>query len=56
MSTQWRTGMSGATGLDYNALPVVMRFGGVPATDRSTVFEEVRVMEDAALTRMQSER
>jgi len=54
MSTQWRVGMNGATGLDYNALPVVMRFGGVIPADRATVFEEVRIMEDAALTQMQS--
>ena len=56
MSTQWRTGMSGATGLDYNALPVVMRFGGVPLADRSTVFEEMRIMEDAALTQMHANK
>lgn len=48
--------MSGATGLDYNALPVVMRYGGVPPDDRSMVFEEVRIMEDAALTQMQSSK
>lgn len=44
--------MSGATGLDYNALPVVMRMVGVPQKERSAVFEEVRVMEDAALEQM----
>jgi hypothetical protein len=52
MSTQWRVGPGGATGLDYNALPGVMRMIGIPAADRSDVFEGVRVMEDAALTLM----
>lgn len=52
MSTQWRVGMAGATGLDYNALPVVMRMVGVPQKDRFSVFEEVRTMEDSALETM----
>lgn len=55
MSTQWRIGMSGATGLDYNALPVVMKLGGIPAKDRPAVFEDVRIMEDAALVQMRAE-
>ncbi|WP_041742284.1 DUF1799 domain-containing protein [Collimonas fungivorans] len=56
MSTQWRTGMSGATGLDYNSLPVVMRLMGVPHSDRAETFECVRSMEDAALLQMQSNK
>lgn len=56
MSTQWRTGMAGATGLDYNALPVVMRMGGISMKDQPDVFEDVRVMEDAALTHMQAQK
>jgi uncharacterized membrane protein YbjE (DUF340 family) len=52
MSTQWRVGMSGATGLDYNALPVVMRMHGIPAAERAVVFEGIREMEDAALGKM----
>jgi hypothetical protein len=49
MSTQWRTGMSGPTGLDYNALPGVMRMTGIPRASWGTVFEDLRQMEDAAL-------
>lgn len=49
LSTQWRTGMNGATGLDYNALPVVMRMTGVMQADRAAVFEDVRTLEDAAM-------
>ncbi|WP_343582479.1 DUF1799 domain-containing protein [Enterobacter sp.] len=29
VSTQWRTGMGGASGLDYNVLPWVMRLHNV---------------------------
>jgi hypothetical protein len=49
MSTQWRMGMSGPTGLDYNALPAVMRLSGVSAKDRAEVFDDIRTMEDVAL-------
>lgn len=52
MSTQWRVGMAGATGLDYGALPVVMSLAGVPAAERAGVFESIRVLEDAALETM----
>lgn len=52
MSTQWRVGNSGATGLDYNSLPVVMDFVGVAKVDCSQVFEDIRVMEDSALSMM----
>ena len=49
MGTQWRTGMSGPTGLDYNALPIVMKLEGVQMRDRQDVFDCVRIMESAAL-------
>jgi hypothetical protein len=48
-STQWRTGMNGPTGLDYTALPVVMRMIGIAPADRADTFEGVRILEDAAL-------
>ncbi|SED33190.1 Phage related hypothetical protein [Pseudomonas mohnii] len=52
MSTQWRSGMSGATGLDYTALPVVMDLEGVKADNRQQVFRDVRTMEQEALRTM----
>lgn len=52
MSTQWRVGMAGATGLDYGALPHVMRLSGVPRKNWPDVFDGVRIMEDAALETM----
>ncbi|PRD13973.1 hypothetical protein CQW29_18380 [Pantoea coffeiphila] len=47
MSTQWRTGMNGVTGLDYNVLPWLMKVTGVE--DEATAFNDIRVMERAAL-------
>ena len=52
MSTQWRSGMSGATGLDYTALPVVMDLERVKADKRQQVFRDVRTMEQEALRTM----
>lgn len=49
MSTQWRTGAFGATGLDYNALPAVLRLIGIPKKSRQSVFQDLRVMEAEAL-------
>lgn len=53
MQTQWHTGPMGhATGLDYNALPFVMRRNGVRRRDLDDVFDGIQVMELAALTEM----
>jgi hypothetical protein len=52
MSTQWRTGMNGATGLDYCALPEIWRRTKTPPKDRDEVFNDLRTMEDAALETM----
>lgn len=53
MGTQWRVaaGMSGALrlGLDYGALPGVMRFLGIPRRRWGDVFEQLQVIELAAL-------
>lgn len=49
MATQWRAGYSGFYGLDYSALPAVLELVGVPAKDRAAAFDDLRVMEDAAL-------
>jgi len=55
MGTQWRVGMGGPVGLDYAALPVVLRMNGIPRTEWPTVFEDIRVMENAALKTMSEE-
>lgn len=49
MLTQWRVGMSGATGLDYGAIPAVLRLTQTPRAAWPEVFEGLRVMEGAAL-------
>lgn len=56
MQTQWRTGMAGATGLDYTALPAVLKLCGVKLCDRADVFGAVRVMEAEALRIMAARR
>lgn len=55
MGTQWRTGMSGPTGLDYSALPIVMRQMQVPKGERKQLFDDIRVMEGAALKVMREQ-
>lgn len=47
MSTQWRTGMGGITGLDYNVLPWLMKMEGID--DEAAALNDVRIMERAAL-------
>lgn len=49
LSTQWRTGMAGPTGLDYAAVPAVLRLTDVPRGDWSDVFDCLRVLEEEAL-------
>jgi hypothetical protein len=49
MGTQWRTGMGGPTGLDYSALPHVMRLLEIPKNLRNSLFQDLRVMEAEAL-------
>lgn len=56
MQTQWRTGMAGATGLDYTALPAVMRLMGMPRADWPEAFDAIRVLEDEALNIFREER
>lgn len=56
MYTQWRVGMSGPIGLDYSALPAVLRLCEIPAKDRGAVFDDIRVMEAEALNTMHEAR
>lgn len=56
LSTQWRVGMSGATGLDYNAIPPVLRLVGIPRKEWADTFECVRVMEAEAMKIMGESR
>lgn len=56
MATQWRMGFSGPVGLDYAAVPAVMRLTGVPAADRKDVFADLQIMEYAALQALSEQR
>ena len=50
MGTQWRIGFCGETGLDYSVLPEVWARLKVPEADRDQAFEDLQVLERAALT------
>lgn len=56
LSTQWRVGMGGATGLDYTAVITLMREFGWPKDKRQRIFDDVRAMEVEALAVMAEER
>lgn len=49
LATQWLAGPIGPTGLNYTAIPVVLRLHGVPRADWPDTFECIRVMEGEAL-------
>lgn len=52
ISTQWRTGMSGATGLDYNVLFMRMDRMRLSDAQHQQLFDDIRVIESEALTIM----
>jgi len=54
--TQWRVGMSGATGLDYAAVPVVFEMVGIDRAKWPDTFDDLRAMESAALQKMSEDR
>ncbi len=49
MQTQWRVGMSGPTGLDYNTLFTFMTLMQVDYERHVELLEDIRTMEIAAL-------
>lgn len=52
LSTQWRVGMGGATGLDYAAIPPVAKMLGIKKKELSSMFPDLQVMENEALVTM----
>ena len=56
MSTQWRAGGVGLVGMDYNALPTVLRLSKVPRSEWSEVFNGIAIMESAALQEMRKKK
>ncbi|WP_397453927.1 DUF1799 domain-containing protein [Pseudomonas sp. NA-150] len=49
LSTQWRTGAFGATGLDYTAIRDVAAFLGIKKKQIQEVFPDLQVMEAEAM-------
>lgn len=45
LSTQWRVGPGGLIGLDYGAIPVVLRLMAVPRGDWPALFDDLRTLE-----------
>lgn len=52
LTTQWRVGFNGATGLDYNVLPTVLRLHGIQRAEWPAMFDDIRAMEAEALKTM----
>lgn len=52
LHTQWRVGVGGATGLDYNAIPVVGKMLGFKRKKINAMFPDLQVMENEALITM----
>lgn len=50
-ATQWRVGISGATGLDYSVLPFL--FDVYNVKDKEMVLNDLRILEYKALDMMQ---
>lgn len=50
--TQWRTGMSGATGLDYNVLFRLLDMRYSDREEWQQAFEDLQLLESAALAEM----
>lgn len=53
LGTQWRVGMRGPIGLDYNVLPIIAPAMGV--TLDAELLASLKVMESAALNAMRAE-
>lgn len=56
MRSQWRAGMGGFYGLDFNVLPEIWQRLKVAEADRDEVFESLLLMEGSALKFMHSKK
>lgn len=53
LTTQWRVSASGGVyGLDYNVLFELFSLYGIKKKERLKLFEEIRLMESAALSKL----
>jgi len=53
LRTQWITGFNGRTGINYCSIPVVFDLYNIEQNKRLAFFEDIMVMENAALGVMQ---
>lgn len=49
MGSQWNVGMSGRTGLRYEAIPFVLRMSGIPRAEWRDIYDGLRLAESEAL-------
>jgi hypothetical protein len=49
LMTQWRVGVNGATGLDYNVIPAVGKMMGYKQKQINEMFADIQLMENEAL-------
>lgn len=54
--TQWRVGMGGPTGLDYNAVYPLLDRAAKDPQEWDEMFSDIQVMEGAALKQMSENR
>lgn len=50
LGSQWRHGFAGIVGLDYGVVPVVFRMMDVPRKEWRQLFDDIRIMEQAAIS------
>ena len=55
LGTQWRVGMTGATGLDYAVLFRLMDEDGIVGDERRVIFADVQALEVEALQVMKGD-
>ena len=56
LGTQWRVGMSGATGLDYNVVYRKMDLLSLAPEEYDALECDIQIMEDAALVCMHQKK
>lgn len=52
LSTQWLAGPGGPIGLNYGSIKPVLGFRGIKRNQRRAIFDDLRIMETAALKQM----
>lgn len=52
LSTQWRLGQGGPSGLDYTAVPITAAMLSIKRRDLPGIFPDLRIMEHEALAVM----